>query len=220
MNDRVCSIEGCEKPAKARGWCRAHYNRWYKDQTQPCSVEGCNRPRMARGWCDAHYRRWYEEGRTCSVGGCDSPLFGRGWCNMHYSRWRRYGDLHYERPPRICSVNGCELPHKSRGWCGKHYLRWYKRGDPLDAGTRGQGSLDQHGYRRMKVNGRIVPQHRLVMEQHLGRPLLKHESVHHINGVRDDNRLQNLELWSSSQPSGQRVTDKVRWAREILALYA
>ena len=58
------------------------------------------------------------------------------------------------------------------------------------------------------------------MEREVGRPLLDCETVHHVNGVRDDNRLENLELWSSSHPAGQRVEDKVRWAREILALYA
>lgn len=68
-------------------------------------------------------------------------------------------------------------------------------------------------------DGKYKPEHRIVMEEALGRPLADHENVHHINGDRADNRLENLELWSTSQPSGQRIEDKVAWAKELLAQY-
>lgn len=76
-----------------------------------------------------------------------------------------------------------------------------------------------HHHPNSARNGSIA-EHRLIMTEMLGRPLRQNENVHHINGVRDDNRIENLELWSSSQPSGQRIPDKVAWAEELLRLYA
>jgi hypothetical protein len=70
------------------------------------------------------------------------------------------------------------------------------KGHPLYTERKGRG-----------VRNYVMREHRLVMEKHLGRYLLPNETVHHKNGKRSDNRIENLELWVKAQPSGQRVSD-------------
>ena len=85
----------------------------------------------------------------------------------------------------------------------------------------GEKRTRKYGYVNVKIDDSDgwAWEHRLVMEQFLGRPMLAHENVHHVNGIRDDNRIENLELWSTSQPAGQRVADKVAWAIDFLSEY-
>lgn len=128
-----------------------------------------------------------------------------------------------------CSVEECPRLATGLGFCKTHYARFKKTGDPGEAALRrrpnGEGTLcKRSGYvynERCNANSKYTGlQHRSVMEEHLGRPLRSSETVHHRNGIRHDNRIENLELWSSRHPYGQRVTDLLAWAEEILAEYA
>ncbi len=123
-----------------------------------------------------------------------------------------------------CSVSDCDTPlTKYTGLCVKHYTRKLRHGDTSIVKPKGPqysgGHKTEYGYIRVWVDRQFVMEHRHVMEQHLKRKLLSRETVHHINGIRNDNRIENLELWCSNHPPGQRVKDMVSWAKEILNRY-
>lgn len=159
--------------------------------------------------------------------------FGR-WTVLYRTNNRKILSSAYERIYWYCKcVCGKEkeiyhynlLASRSSS-CGCISADWNK------AHTRENSSSWKGGYRledgyalvykpehpKAKKNG-YVREHTVVMETKIGRPLLPTEQVHHINGIKHDNRPENLELWSRSQPTGKRVEDMLKWAKEVLTTY-
>ena len=221
----ICKVDSCSQVAIAQCLCRKHYREariagtiQIKSKRAGCKVVGCTKQYCCQGYCDEHYALQRKHDgvpirvrqhkptapvdrangyRAVYVDGALVPEH-RHIMEVHLGRALRKGEM-------VVHKNGNRSDNQLKN-LAIHII-----------GTGGYTT--RNGYRIIHKVGYDIPEHRFVMEQILGRSLLREENVHHRNGDRLDNRPENLELWSRKQPTSQRVVDKVAWAREILALY-
>ena len=182
-----------------------------------------------------HYSRWQKTGDTGTAERKRNPpriskvdvctnltVSADDLCATHFRRKRLYGkpDGTFATTKR-CIGEGCSRPavpgSRSSDYCRDHFIAWIKA--RVVAGESLGKTSNPNGYVYVNIYKKNYAEHTIRMEAMIGRPLWPDESVHHKNGNRSDNRIENLELWSSYQPRGQRVEDKVAYAREILARY-
>lgn len=175
MAHRTCSIDGCSRPHKARGWCAAHYGMWqrtghpgpvvarYRKPDVACSVDGCTARRYCKGFCRNHYQTMLRHGdplwfdRGCGVDGCERPRAHGDYCSPHAHRYYRYGDPLAGEPERPAGLTTEEKFWRSVHVAGPNEC-WHWRGDPAPSG----------GYPQIRIDGKNVLAHRFSYELHKG----------------------------------------------------
>lgn len=203
--DKVCFADNCERTIYCRRVCEAHY--YHLKGPKGALYESGELP-----W--PSLRVFKAQPEKCRVDFCpDANPVARSLCRTHYgAMWaaaERYGVAIEE----LDASNWQPLGPVDRDIIVDHLGReWMTLDNRVPNG---------YATAQTYASGKIVQRgvHRILMEKSLGRELLRHETVHHLNGQRKDNRLENLELWSSWQPAGQRVSDKIAWAKELLKFY-
>lgn len=219
---RMCSICNEIKDTPYSNVCRSCYN-YFRNLTRS------SRPDKICLTCQKSFNN---DGKICRP--CYQNDRNKKTRSIACNGCGRSGLIHRNIPEKLCikcdrkkkEDSDPTLAEKRRDYLMKYSRK--KKGTDLEAPKRikkGRWKTSQ-GYIMIwkpdhpncDVNG-CIREHTFVMTEKLGRPLKEGENVHHINGIRDDNRIENLELWHRGQCPGQRLKEKLLWCKEFLLNY-
>lgn len=151
------------------------------------------------------------------------------FCFIHYGR--NLNGTNMDKPfithnkGLVCKNPDCTKPAHAKGFCKNCHKKFIKYGDaqykkPIQKRLTSNGYVAWHEPENIhSMSDGNVLEHRYIIGEEIGRRLTREENVHHKDGNRTNNDRDNLELWNTSQPPGQRIEDKLKWAREIIKMY-
>lgn len=151
---------------------------------------------------------------NCRALNCDNAILAGGYCGKHYQRYKKYGNAnepsHWQGRPKSGKDYTCGICNKvfyrriseiqkgSTHYCSRHCAFIGQKGKPKKIKPIEQSNwrINRKGYLETTRQRKRILQHRLIVENHIKRPLIKGEIIHHLNGIKTDNRLENLALCS------------------------
>jgi len=245
VTTKSCSIQGCTKPPKARGWCQTHYMQWYREghptqgnrvrRTGPgtvCEADGCQAEARTLNLCGKHYQRmnkwgkkdpkfvWHDsrfkEPRYCKMDGCDKRVIARDMCALHYQRWAKHGDPTVNINPKAQTVEEyLELRHQKTDDC----WTWTGSLDQKD----GYGKCNVKQWRKQLEElglsaGRSTRAHRLAYVVWVG-PIPKGTVIHHECHTRSCINPDHLKAVTPIENTAEMIERKT-YQREIAELKA
>ena len=201
-----------------------HYCPFCRETNVLLDTTSNRKKKFCSNFCSANYRSLQNTFiMTCEYCGKCKTLKNyykhRRFCCIKCARAKEREDAQVTLQCLKCSKSFKAYKTKPPKYCSTECRNASKRKMPDSKLSPYGGYVDNDGYCRIQIDKKSYLEHRYVMAQHLGRELTQGENVHHKNGNRLDNRIENLELWTTRQPRGQRVSDLVSWAKQILEDY-
>ena len=172
--------------------------------------------------------------KKCSIDRCENNVYSRNMCIKHYQKWKKYGDANSPRPVKnkkgklfYCLFCGkqfyrcpSEVKKGSYKYCSSQCGYEDHRGKEKEIKSLEEKKwyINKKGYLQTTVRRKRVLYHRWVMENYLNRPLKATEKVHHIDGNKLNNSIDNLVLMTDQIHSKTHKEIMIEYAKVLMFL--